>query len=97
MKSLGAILLTCFFIVIPVHAETIESNTLTTIDLAVCSNQTNLAGIYVLEKRGCCSHHSGVCGCSGGRVTCCDGTYSPSCTCYKEDTFYINKISTDGA
>jgi hypothetical protein len=32
-------------------------------------------------KRGCCSHHDGVCGCSGGRVTCCDGVTSPSCTC----------------
>jgi hypothetical protein len=33
------------------------------------------------EQRGCCSHHQGVCGCSGGRTQCCDGTASPSCTC----------------
>nr|PZN25549.1 MAG: hypothetical protein DIU78_10120 [Pseudomonadota bacterium] len=33
------------------------------------------------SKRGCCSWHKGVCGCSNGRVTCCDGTTSPSCTC----------------
>lgn len=33
------------------------------------------------EGRGCCSWHGGQCGCSGGRVTCCDGTVSPSCTC----------------
>jgi len=32
-------------------------------------------------QRGCCSHHDGVCGCSGGRQLCCDGTLSPSCTC----------------
>ena len=32
-------------------------------------------------RRGCCSHHGGVCGCSGGRAVCCDGTYSPSCGC----------------
>src|SRR4051794_18158756 len=25
------------------------------------------------EHRGCCSHHSGVCGCSKGHATCCDG------------------------
>lgn len=37
-----------------------------------------------IAKRGCCSWHKGVCGCSGGRVTCCDGTMSPSCTCNKE-------------
>jgi hypothetical protein len=33
------------------------------------------------EQRGCCSHHHGVCGCSGGRTVCCDDTFSPSCTC----------------
>ena len=38
-----------------------------------------------LAKRGCCSWHGGVCGCVGGRVTCCDQTFSPSCTCHKED------------
>ncbi len=31
--------------------------------------------------QGCCSHHQGVCGCSGGRAVCCDGQYSPSCGC----------------
>jgi len=33
------------------------------------------------SKRGCCSHHQGVCGCSGGQTQCCDGSASPSCTC----------------
>lgn len=33
------------------------------------------------EKRGCCSHHKGVCGCRGGSVVCCDGDLSPTCTC----------------
>ena len=36
----------------------------------------------VYAQSGCCSHHSGVCGCSGGSKLCCDGTLSPSCTCY---------------
>jgi hypothetical protein len=31
--------------------------------------------------RGCCSHHKGECGCSGGRTQCCDGTISPTCRC----------------
>jgi len=35
-----------------------------------------------VEQRGCCSWHGGVCGCSGGRQLCCDGTLSPSCTCH---------------
>lgn len=33
------------------------------------------------ERRGCCSHHGGVCGCRGGRALCCDGRVSPSCGC----------------
>jgi hypothetical protein len=35
----------------------------------------------VLEGRGCCSHHHGVCGCVGGRAQCCDGAMSPTCGC----------------
>lgn len=36
----------------------------------------------VEAKRGCCSHHGGVAGCStNGRQICNDGTLSPSCTC----------------
>ena len=30
-----------------------------------------------VEKRGCCSHHKGVCGCSSGTTQCCDGTAIP--------------------
>ncbi len=33
-------------------------------------------------RRGCCSHHNGVCGCTNGRQQCCDGSLSPSCTCH---------------
>ena len=33
------------------------------------------------ERRGCCSWHQGVCGCSNGRAVCCDGSYSPTCGC----------------
>lgn len=36
-----------------------------------------------IAKRGCCSHHGGVCSCRSGRTVCCDGSYSPSCTCFK--------------
>lgn len=34
-----------------------------------------------IERRGCCSWHGGVCGCSNGRTKCCDGTLSPTCGC----------------
>jgi len=43
--------------------------------------QKLLASSAPKEGRGCCSWHGGQCGCSGGRVTCCDGTVSPSCGC----------------
>jgi len=36
---------------------------------------------YIEARRGCCSHHGGVCGCSHGRNLCCDGELSPSCGC----------------
>jgi hypothetical protein len=39
-----------------------------------------------LAQRGCCSHHGGVCGCSGGRAACCDGSLSPSCGCHADDS-----------
>lgn len=35
-------------------------------------------------QRGCCSHHGGVCGCSGHTTMCCDGGASPSCQCRAE-------------
>lgn len=38
-----------------------------------------------VAQQGCCSWHGGVCGCQGGRVVCCDGRYSPSCGCNKEE------------
>jgi len=44
------------------------------------------------ERRGCCSWHSGVCRCSGGRVTCCDGTTSPSCTCRGDARAYSPRL-----
>ena len=39
---------------------------------------------HSVDRSGCCSHHGGVCGCSGGRQQCCDGAFSPSCTCHHE-------------
>lgn len=40
----------------------------------------------ILAQQGCCSYHGGVSGCdsSVGRKVCNDGTYSPTCVCYRE-------------
>ncbi len=34
-----------------------------------------------VARRGCCSHHKGVCGCTAHVTICCDGDASPTCTC----------------
>jgi hypothetical protein len=46
----------------------------------------------VLATRGCCSYHGGVsyCDSSTGRYVCADGTYSPSCTCWKQEYIPIS-------
>ncbi|MCE7964734.1 hypothetical protein FBQ96_02430 [Nitrospirales bacterium NOB] len=50
--------------------------------LSACfESVASLAGAGVGERRGCCSHHGGVCGCEKGRALCCDGRLSPSCGC----------------
>ena len=58
--------------------------------LAPPSGQYELCKVTSSEKnelgrRGCCSWHGGVCGCSDSRVVCCDGSYSPTCTCHHDD------------
>ena len=40
-----------------------------------------VANVADVNRRGCCSHHVGVCGCSGNKKKCCDGTMSPTCKC----------------
>jgi hypothetical protein len=47
---------------------------------ADCKGKTFASAAEALQS-GCCSWHNGVCGCSNGRKTCCDGTLSPSCKC----------------
>lgn len=39
-------------------------------------------GLANPQGQGCCSWHGGECGCSDGRVQCCDQTLSPSCDCH---------------
>lgn len=50
----------------------------------------------VYAARGCCSHHGGVayCDSSVGKYVCADGTYSPSCGCYKEVKTTTKKKTT---
>ena len=70
LVSLNALLLSCS----TNHTQS-EARTPASID--------DLPGKTKFERSGCCSHHNGVCGCdqSSDKITCCDGTTSPSCTC----------------
>lgn len=52
--------------------------------ISATSDQCPASGEQIVG-RGCCSWHGGQCGCSSGRVTCCDATTSPSCLCAKEE------------
>jgi hypothetical protein len=53
-------------------------------DIFVCSQDKTKSYIPLLTRRGCCSHHGGVCGCTpDGRQQCCDGILSPTCTCFR--------------
>lgn len=67
-----------------VSTDEMKSVSLLTANESFDSNQEVIMSKYVeseLERRGCCSWHNGVCGCSYGRVVCCDQTYSPTCRC----------------
>ena len=44
----------------------------------ICKQNSQIENI---KRKGCCSWHGGVNGCSNGKVTCNDGSISPSCTC----------------
>jgi hypothetical protein len=50
-----------------------------------CSKSQNQSSNDKIAQSGCCSHHGGVCGCSGGNEMCCDGAASPSCSCHTND------------
>lgn len=52
------------------------------------SLQSSGASKELLAQSGCCSHHDGVCGCSGTMVLCCDNSFSPSCRCNKEESIH---------
>ena len=64
------------------------------IDQIECQKLIQNGNIEEIQRRGCCSWHKGVCGCnSSGRVECCDGTLSPTCTCKGGDHNPNDKIN----
>lgn len=51
---------------------------------------------FTQASQGCCSYHGGqsYCDTNTGRWVCNDGTYSPTCTCYKAPAYIATPIPT---
>ena len=81
------LLLMSFLVMAPPFG--VAQDTRPTVTLDACGQIAGLSPDVmdlIEQRRGCCSWHGGVCGCSsGGRVECCDGTLSPSCRCRADD------------
>lgn len=84
---LKCLLVLSFLVMAPCLATAQETQSPVTLD--ACGQIAGLSPDVmnlIEQRRGCCSWHGGVCGCSsGGRVECCDGTLSPSCRCRADD------------
>jgi hypothetical protein len=78
MTRIAAVLLFPFVLTAPVLAA--DERALASGAAGQCDTLA-AAAPEILARRGCCSWHGGVCGCSGARVKCCNGGLSPSCTC----------------
>lgn len=79
------LLLLSFFFLDQIHNTPFEASPQPN---AIITQSTSIDNDLQMVKRGCCSWHKGVCGCKNGRVVCCDGTLSPSCTCDKDDNVF---------
>jgi hypothetical protein len=82
MKSLG--LVTVLLLIVWLTLGSAEQLTPVQISHEGTMNSIAMASMEnkaVVHRRGCCSHHKGVCGCENGRTLCCDGKLSPSCRC----------------
>lgn len=85
------ILLVAFLLLaspIAISAELVEADS--------CQNEESVSSDDQVARRGCCSHHGGVCGCGGIKLRCCDGTNSPSCGCNAPDPRIDNFVPPPG-
>ena len=56
--------------------------------------QSDTKPTITITRQGCCSHHNGVCGCGrNGHTGCCDGTTSPSCSCFAPSSINTQKAT----
>ena len=70
--------------------ETNDSHRRSLVTEEYCQDRASINDEFpnlAVARRGCCSHHKGVCGCQGTRQKCCDGTLSPSCKCFAPASF----------
>lgn len=92
MKKSGVILV-IFLILAILSGKVFAESSWPNGDFQICTNDdlfrfesANTISYLTVEvaRSGCCSWHGGVCDCVRGRVVCCDGTFSPSCTCHSD-------------
>lgn len=92
MKNLAVLSfsLFCFLLPLAPHAAVPDEQAASSSVTQVCDELRGAGATQEqLAKSGCCSWHQGVCGCTSGRVVCCDDTFSPSCTCNKEESITV--------
>jgi len=49
------------------------------------ADQTGAPGDRLAQQPACCKGQKGVCGCRAGKIVCCDGKFSDTCTCNRDD------------
>jgi hypothetical protein len=47
--------------------------------------QAGTASNRLAQQQACCKGQKGVCGCRAGKIVCCDGKFSDSCTCNRDE------------
>jgi hypothetical protein len=78
------------------YANDLENSELTSSILNLKLEIVTSNAEHKMARSGCCSWHGGVCDCIGGRVVCCDGTFSPSCTCHHDSNKDVLNSNVEG-
>ena len=62
----------------------------------VCPPVLQASSMELLAQGGCCSNDGGFCGCTQGKVRCCNGTIAPSpCSCRSVGPWSATSGSSD--
>ncbi len=65
----------------PVDAATVQAPVIAGSSMEECQSSASAAQDTTLAQASCCSGKGGFCGCSGGKVRCCNGGEAAQCPC----------------